>query len=623
MKRHQSRLAPTVLTLSLLGAASLLTACGGGGGGGGEPAPAAPSTTPSEPTLTTETDPNEPYIVAPSNYESEFRSEYRLNVLDGLTQQVVKSIRFNGPLDYQWDVSTKIDRSKPDAAVILGSHTLFYIQSVGEQRHLFKMDLSKTSGSLTPVRISAEISACAIWGSYPIQKSGDATALIVYTGGSDNNCATESDNKNVIVSSADSTAQAGRTSVVQATDKILASLYRAGELKGMLVQRTSGLVGQLDIISPLQDKTLVSAVTYDLAGAPGINRTTYDVSPDKPEEGAEWIADEPGETGNGYLRIQQFKERSVPGLSKKLPASNVLYRLEWDSQAATPTARLIDQEYALQLNSLTNKGVTDGSKVYIPSGRYIIYGPDTSSAAESRFARLGDLGSLVNAPTIEMFSTEKHLAVIQTKGDKTTIQSMNKLTGVAINLVADATDLELYGIKTKLDSKGKYETAYLYAGALQVGGIHRNLIRYNLGGKPLEVLADPILPEAKVITPIWDKTIRNGYAELSDILLCTPTSVLSENCLDETLRTIDLTAPPRSTDPFKVTVGRLVNSDTNSISVSAVGSIAGRNGALIVDKLIGSGVKSRQDVWLFHPSVSNSLKVIETINLKAPATPTP
>ncbi|HET8870527.1 MAG TPA: hypothetical protein VFM48_08780, partial [Aquabacterium sp.] len=416
MKRHHLRTAQNIFTLSLMSGLTLLAACGGGGGGGSAAAPAAVASAP-VPTINGESDASEPYIAAPSSYVRQvttgsYIAQFQLNILDGRTQTLETKIDHGTEsLAGQWTVTHKFDRTVPTAEVDLGAQTLYFILNVGGQHQIFQMDLSRDNKAHSYKRISSVTDACSIIDTYPINKDGSKTALIIDTAGpkgvcgstaagaSDQDIKDASDNVRKVVETDDADSTPGRP-LIDPTAKTLAPLYTAGVLTGVLVQHydpTDPTHARMDILSPEMDSQLVTGIAV-----PGlVDSPKYLIDPSKAEVGAEWVADMPHEASGGYLHIQDLTttisvKDPITNVTKEIKGFNNLYQLHWDN--ATSTASLELQDYALQVGAKSNKGFTDDDFVYIPDGIYLAYGPDpTADAPFSIFSVF--TGSSSSAPT--------------------------------------------------------------------------------------------------------------------------------------------------------------------------------------------------------------------------------
>lgn len=621
MKRHHQRTAQNILTLSLLSGLTLLAACGGGGGGGGAPAAPAAVVEVKVPTLAEETDTQEPYIAAPSSYVRQvttgsYIAQFQLNILDGGSQTVLTKIDHGSePLTGQWTVTHKFDRSTPGAEVDLGAQTLYFIQKVGDQHQVFQMDLSRDNKDLSYKRISSIADACRIVNTYPVNRDGSQTALIIDTAGTKGVCGSNdpgaseqdkldaSDNVLKVVKTDDATGTDGRQ-LIDPTAKTLAPLYTAGVLTGVLVQHPDPVTpsqAQMDILGPTLDTRLVSGIII-----PGSTSPAYLIDPTKPEVGAEWIADMPAEAGGGYLHIQDLTTKvtvkdPISGKTTSSIGFNRLYRLHWDN--TTNTASLEDQEYSLGVGAKSNKGFTDDKFVYIPDGNYLAYGPDpTADAPISIFSVYtgGTANPISNASPLTINQvTEKSILLSQKTSTQNLLFYIDKATR-DWNVISNNPNTVVYGVRGN----------YLYYGVPMDGSPTYRLLKYNLTPDTASYnVTKPLQTNVTIMSQVWNKTLNHGQYELSTLVMCAPTNGFTDNCLRETLKTYDL-----DNEKYDIELGNLAITDSNNITTTSQVGLGTANNLFTIDKVISGGYKFKEDPWLFHPKVPQSLKLISTID---------
>lgn len=627
MKRHHLRTAQNIFTLSLMSGLTLLAACGGGGKGGAAPAAPAAVVTVPVPTLAQETDLNEPYIAAPSSYFNQlnattgtFIAKFQLNILDGGSQSVLKTIDHGSEsLTGQWVTIHKFDRSTPTAAIDLGAQTLYFINKVGTDHQVFQMDLSRSNKNLDYKRISAVTNACRILDTYPVNKDGSQTALIIDTPGTDGLCGSTAngasaedikaaaDNVKVIIQTDDSISTPGR-SLIDPTAKVVSRLYSAGVLTGVLVQHETNAnhtQAQLDILSPTMDARLVSGIAI-----PGASTPTFLIDPAKQEVGAEWVADAPKEANGGYLHIQDLTTQStiknpITGITINVTGFNRLYHLNWDNTTAKASLDAID--YALQVGVKSNKGFTDDDFVYIPDGSYLAYGPDPKAPAPfSIYSVYPSTALSTSVPLTIDHVTANSILLTQNTSTQNLIMSIDKATK-NWSLISNLPNTVIYGVRGD----------YLYYGVPTDGAPTYSLIKYNL--KPSTTgynIATPIQSKIVMVAPVWDKTLNHDKPELSTVVMCAPSGGYSGSCQRETLKTFDF-----DKEAFDVELGPLNITDSGNVTVSPVGGLATTNDLLTVDKVMTGGFKFAEDVWLYHPKVPHSLSLISTIDPSTLGTP--
>lgn len=639
MKRHQSRLAPTVLTLSLLGAASLLTACGGGGGGApAEAAPAAPSTPsepvkPPEPALTDYSSPDEPYLVAQSSFSADGKTAYQLNVLDGRSQTKVLSVASTEAFTGKWTVIDRISRTldttdggKQYIEKMQGGRTLVYIATVEGKQRLFTIDLTRIAYSTPPQpeALADVTNACAITGSHLIKRDGSEAAVYVTTPGADLECgnsqsadatvkAQATDNPTWIVKLAGSATERAASKAVTPLvtfNQIVSFIYKNGTLTGALAQTGSASATRLQVLSPTLDKVLNK--TPIVIGT----TETYETAEKNPALGVEWIASEPGETGAGYLRLQTFSKAT-------LKYTNAVHKLSWDeaTESATVSAKLLGSESTV--GSLTNRGLNDSKYVYFVDGQLVYYGP-TSNASRpfTAFAQLKDFVPGIGNKAYLSMQTDKHL-IVRTEGTLNAAFSVKKdpvLANQAViplftNTSITTTQVPL-GIWTQVTTSGTTtsKTTYLISRQVQEGFDDRNFGQYSLKRTDISTGYGDFLNDVNrinVLGAVWSPLSTNGQRELLSAIVCPKTADKDSkgdcSSVGDEMKTVDF-----AKKTFGVLVGKPSTILGQDMSVVGKDFYLGINASVQISRVLAGGIETYEDPWLFNSQFKNSLTLVST-----------
>lgn len=646
MKRHQSRLAPTVLTLSLLGSLSLLTACGGGGGDDAAPAAPAAGSKPVEvvkpaPTISDFSSPDEPYFVAESMVWFKTPSAtkvntYRLNIIDGRAREALPSGTFESttPFTNKWTVVQKFKRTlqefkeknaKGEDVVVgrqyveqlLGNGTLVFIREVDGAKKLFEVDLSRGS-DLKPIQLSNLADACTVTGSHLIRRDGSEAAVYVTTAGNDGKCDTTADNLVRIVKTGAQTAEerAMHYTPVVAPEAVIRHLYKDGVLTGALVQQGSGETTQLAVLSPTLHAVLnTSAIKIG-------NVTEFETSKDDSKLGVEWIADAPGEVGGGYLRLQQFDIKSND-------YTNALYRFDWNaaSKAATTSS---EPMVSLTSGAATNKGVNDHRYVYFVDGDLVFRGPTGST--EEPFEAISFLSELTGkALTTKAYVSDQtsDQIVVRAQGDLDAAFAVPKnpdsstlstvtLFNNTLTRLSPQTPLGIWHQVVKT-STGEVQVAYMITkqrSEFDLNGGDPN--GYSLKRIPLALGTgfDEFLNEVNrinVLGAVWSPMSVNGQRDLMSAITCPRTSIgaLTPNGTcngnGDEMKTVDF-----EKKSFGVTLGKLVTTNGQNAIVSAGDFYHGINGLVSVTRDARTGLEKSQDPWFLNTQLAGSLKSVST-----------
>lgn len=651
MKRHHSRQAQQILTLSLMGSLALLAACGGGGKGE-EPAAAAPAAVEvHEPSIVELADPNEPYILSESYSETQGDgNKYQLNLIDGITQQLRAKILFPSSTAGKWVTVNRIER-KPVAGdsfattdVDKGPSTLYYVmQNVSVQvdesgepvldaltklpihntpgGKVFQFNLSRNS-TLTAQQISALTNACSITSTYNTKQDGTESALLVTTAGDDKQCGDSKskielerhqvdDNTTYIVKTNDATTAPTRLAKDTATYKPLAYLYEANSLTGILAQHTiDKTTAQLDVLSPTMDTALVEGVDIS-NGSKSTPFKTYTIDTAKADEiGVEWISRAPRSYANGYLRIQGSEIvniiKVVDGKNVLTPTTvpfNRLYQFTWNG-ATLAAGVSLNNSYALNTGVKSNIGITDDKYVYFANGSALAAGPfdsKTTPGAQSFQSRPNEFSNFTEK-VVKLYQTAKYVVVVQQGSTGTQVRGIDKQTGEVNVLVSG-------GPAQKLSILGIQGDSLVYTMAVDTdsSGIHLNSVPIAPSGNLGFATSAQLLNGIFVQSVVTDNTLTYGEKNLSRVITCKPSSLLRTNCLNAPLKVYDLASQQLTKE-----LGTLKIEDSTNITVEAPEALVGNTDVFRIKKILPDGVSTSLTPWLFHSGVKGSLKELDT-----------
>jgi hypothetical protein len=617
MKRHALRPGMSILTLSLLSSLTLLTACGGGGKDAPAPAPALPSMGTEQPkvpdpTVASVTAADEPYIVAASSLaklDKSFTPAYQLNILDGKTQATKKSFSFSSPIDQQWITTKKTVRTLDTSGggrqyveVEKGSHSLYVIMPVGDEHQVFQIDLAQGS-DLVPKRISSIKHACQIVGSYLINKDGSDAAIYVKEVPDGKDCSSAADNVQTIVRTNDAATTPSRKPLTT-DDAIVAKLFKDGVLTGVLakenVTNDKGVVtqGQLVVLAPTLDSKLQSTAVSISATV-----SKFSTLADYPLEGVEWIADAPGEVNAGYFRLQQFDFSDNA-------YTNRLYKLTWDADKNTTSVSAV--LYNLEGGVISNKGLNDNKYVYFTNKDLVMYGP----TATGQFDALASLKDYLDVNAIgklvPSYQTGTHLVI--TQGSPVTAAfsvkknpDLDKQVVLQLFNTANAFTQADREPQTILGISGSYLISKQRSSYDELDPKATSLKRTNIETGYAEFMNE--LNRLNVLATIWSATTTNGSRELVSAIVCSKTPSTNGDCAGsgENFRTADFNKMT-----FGLTLGTLGSTLSSKASVKVPEIVATVNSYFDVTRVVGGGLATYRDPWMFNPGLKGSLKLVTT-----------
>lgn len=639
MKRASSRLGSQALTLSLLSSMVLLAACGGGGKD--EPAAAAPAAVPSGPVETPQVpDPkvsdltaaDEPYIVAVSSVEPNPKFDstpptYQISILDGKLYDaddtsgvVLHKIALTMPPKQKWLTINTIERSLKDAEypdplakpvngktpmllgkqiveVNKGANQLYYILPTTQtdpkdpkvtlvQGTVHFLDLTRRQApKFESKQVSNLTTACELVDSYPLKLNGSATALLVTTGGPDQNCSTTADNTRVLITSADDETVSARTLLLP-NAKLIKRLYQNGELAGVLMQEaipnTTPARAKLTMLSATQDDVLLSPVKFPTAD-PAVTFTDF---PNTGLLGSEWLGNVAGsDSGEGYLRLQGSLNSQI-------------YRFVWSAADKSATLKFMQQLPGVEasISSLNDMGFT-----YFSFNNVVYRGP---IAGTDKFEQLYNLGSLskqgfdTTIPPVPRYQTASH--IVFTQGEPAVAAwavTKTKTSGTAYKLFQSTglNPVQLVGQRGKtlvVLGKDSFDTIGMGVATLEIE-------------RAPDGLSFAQVHNIELTTPIWSNTVVDGVGNIDNLIVRAKGG--------GAYNTVDLVNMK-----YGISLGGIDGDQADSVKVvPSQRSLSSLNNRFDVTMELYGNLLTRQSPWLFNVNVPNSLKQIDTWAAKA------
>lgn len=605
MKRHQSRLAPTVLTLSLLGSLSLLTACGGGGGD--DPAPAAPAAESKpvevvkvpDPTVETSTAADEPYLVAQSYaiFNPEFDptpEAFQLNILDGKTQKLKKAISVSRELFDEWrilgqwkEANRLLSDGKTSVIDIADSapNNLFYLNKTETGTALFHVNLNRGS-DLIPRQVSNVQDACKLEDYYtvaskllkavtPAVADEPEVALILRTAGDDGDCATTEDNTLKVVLSTYADTVAPKT-LVKPNARIVTRVSEGTALKGFIIEDATDKPERkkMSMLNVTMSEVVMDAIPFKL-GADAPTQTSYLAS--GYPLGAQQLGFDPTDNGARFIRIQGTSNAQI-------------LRLKWNEKTS-----LVETSYLQTLTgtSAAVGSIADSKYIYFAFNNVAYRGP--VAGASKPFELLYNLGSndgiVKNVPLVPKFQNDGY--VVFTQNEPATVAwAVPKTPGVGHKVVQSSPLSPIKIIGQRDDSL----VVLAKEEPFDKDGYGVALVDFNYANAPLRFND---LHNTELVSVVWSPFRLLG--DRVDTVIVKPKTGF-------TLHALNLNTLKGNTE-----LGTLDADFADSYEVTTTDTaLTGKNSFVNVKMVLYGNVVTRMNPWLFHPSIPNSLVQIDT-----------